>query len=334
MPFRWHIDQINCRRVAGWVDNGGPAAVDISINGRAVATIAARDYREDLEDAGIGDGCRSFTFPLARYLVQPNNDVVLKCNGRVLASTTVSPISEEARIAALALAAEPTKMQTQELMFLQTADPKNYRRMLQTTSRTVIEYCGRHNVPLELFFGVCRGHAPWHAAFNRIVLLRRLLNNGFSGWVCYLDADAYIADLGFDLRKFLADKNELALIIAIDNPFEPNRPYWRMNDGVFFINLGHPVGREIVWQWGEELDDRSELLKTAAEWSFGDQALLIDVLRALPNGPDYVLTLRENPSLINGSAGLFIRQIVRADMPQREREEHLRFETDRVLSLL
>src|SRR5262249_8893765 len=39
MPFRWHIDQLNCRRVAGWVDDSGPAAVDISINGRVVATI-------------------------------------------------------------------------------------------------------------------------------------------------------------------------------------------------------------------------------------------------------------------------------------------------------
>ena len=334
MPFRWHIDQLNCRRVAGWVDDSGPAAVDISINGRAVATIAARDYRKDLETAGIGDGRRSFTFPLARHLVEPDNDVVVTCNGRVLASASVSPISEEARIAALALAAEPSKTQSQELMFLQTADPKNYRRMLQTTSRTVIEYCGRHDIPLELFFGICRGDAPWHAAFNRIILLRRLLNNGFSGWVCYLDADAYIADLDFDLRKFLAGKNELALIIATDNPFEPNRPYWGVNDGVFLINLGHPVGREVVWQWGEKLDDCTELLKTAAERSFGDQGLLMDVLRALPNGPDHVLTLRENPNLINGSEGLFIRQIVRADMPLREREDHLKSETDRVLSLV
>ena len=334
MPFRWHIDQLNCRRVAGWVDDSGPATVDISINGREVATIVARDYRDDLETAGIGDGRRSFTFPLARHLVRPDNDVIVTCNGQVLASATVSPINEEARIAALARVAEPTKTEGQELMFLQTADPKNYRRMLQTTSRTVIEYCGRHDVPLELFFGICRGHAPWHAAFNRIVLLRRLLNNGFSGWVCYLDADAYIADLDFDLRTFLADKNELALIIATDNPFEPNRPYWGVNDGVFLINLGHPIGREIVWQWGEKLDDHTELLKTAPEWSFGDQALLIDILQTLPNGPDYVLTLHENPSLINGSEGRFIRQIVRADMPPREREDHLKFVTDRVLDLV
>lgn len=332
MPLRWHIDQLNCRRVAGWVDDGGPTAVDISVNGQPVATVSARDYREDLETAGIGDGRRSFTFPLARYVVRPDNDVVVTCNGRVLASAAVSPISEEARIAALALVAEPTKTQSQELMFLQTADPKNYRRMLQTTSRTVIEYCGRHDIPLELFFGICRGHAPWHAAFNRIILLRRLLNNGFSGWVCYLDADADIADLDFDLRTFLADKNDLALIIATDNPFEPHHPYWGVNDGVFLINLGHPVGREIVWQWGEKLDDESESLKTAPEWSFGDQGLLIDVLQALLNGPDYVLTLRENPNLINGSEGLFIRQIVRADMPQREREEQLKSETDRVLN--
>ena len=100
------------------------------------------------------------------------------------------------------------------------------------------------------------------------------------------------------------------------------------------INLGHPVGREIVWQWGERLDDKSESLKTAPEWSFGDQTLLIDVLQTLPNGPDYILALRENPNLINGSEGRFIRQIVRADMPQREREEHLRYETDRVLGLV
>src|ERR1700676_2356293 len=206
--------------------------------------------------------------------------------------------------------------------------------MLQSTSRTVIEYCSRYNLCYELFIGICRGVYPWHATFNRIVLLRRLLNNGFSGWVCYLDADAFVADLDFDIKHYLADKEYLALIIATDDPSDSNRPYWLINSGAFFINLGNPVGREIVWEWAEKIDDISEeQWQESVEWTFGDQGILANILRTLSSGSRFVLTLRGRPNLINYSEGIFIRQILRVYLPFSERQDLIKSTTDRVLGL-
>ena len=100
---------------------------------------------------------------------------------------------------------------------------------------------------------------------NRIPLLKRLMDGGYSAWVCYLDADAYVADLDFDLKRYLEDKGDLALIIA---PGAPTSPWWEVNAGVFLINLGHPTGRDIVHEWfrrfAEITDDQ---LRLARVWS-------------------------------------------------------------------
>ena len=99
------------------------------------------------------------------------------------------------------------------VLFMQTADV-TYRPLLELTSQTVTEYCARHQYLYESHLGIVRGYYPWHATYNRIPLLKRLLNAGYSGWVCYLDADAYIADLDFDLTAYLRDKGDFALIAA------------------------------------------------------------------------------------------------------------------------
>jgi hypothetical protein len=334
MSLRWFVDELSCRRIAGWIDDDGPAVVEISVNGRVVATILPIEYRKDLEDSGIGDGRRSFVFPITRYLINQNNIVTIKHDEEVLASEILHPPNEEAKIAAIVRSGDFSPTQNKKIMFLQTADTVKYKTMLQITSRTIMEYCSIHGLSCELFLGICRGVYPWHATFNRIVLLRQLLIGGFSGWVGYLDADAFIADLDFDIKAYLADKDHLAIIIATDNPSHPDRPYWAINSGTFFINLGNPVGREIVWQWAEKLDDiTEEKWPVFFDWSFGDQGMLSDILKILPNGSKYVLTLYDEPNLINYSGGTFIRQILRADLPFSERQDLLRSATDRVLGL-
>jgi hypothetical protein len=79
MAYRWCIDQCNRSRVAGWIDNDGPVdAIEIVVNEREVARLAPTDYRKDLEEAGIGDGRRSFSFPLSQYLVESENEVLVR----------------------------------------------------------------------------------------------------------------------------------------------------------------------------------------------------------------------------------------------------------------
>jgi hypothetical protein len=330
MSLRWHFDEFSARCIGGWIDDDGPAAtVAVSVNGSVVVGGSPTDYRKDLEDAGIGDGRRAFTFPMSGHLIESNNLVTVSCGDEILASVTMGPISDEVRIAAVVRAAGVKTNQKADILFLQTADATNYLPLFQITSRTVIQYCSRNNLSCQFYIGICRGYQPWHATFNRIILLRRLLVCGFSGWVCYLDADAFIADLNFDIRAYLADKSDTALVIATDQPHVPDRPHWAVNAGTFFINLGNEVGQDIAWRWSENLEAISdERLNNAAEWTFDDQGLLGIVLQGVP--PDRITILRGDPNLINFSGGRFIRQIMRTE-PHDHRLSLLRSETDRVL---
>ena len=122
MPLRWHLDEFTSRYIAGWIDDDGPAPIDISVNGRIVATLLPTQYREDLERAGIGDGRRSFVFPLTKHLVEPNNIVTLSHQQEILGSKILQPENEEARIAALAQSVGLIPTQSKEIMFIQTFD--------------------------------------------------------------------------------------------------------------------------------------------------------------------------------------------------------------------
>jgi hypothetical protein len=90
MACRWSIDECSPDRIAGWIDDNGPVdAIDIAVNGRRIATLSPTDYREDLEDAGIGDGRRSFVFVISGHLVEPVNLVSISRGEQVLHSATM-----------------------------------------------------------------------------------------------------------------------------------------------------------------------------------------------------------------------------------------------------
>ena len=90
MPYRWRIDECSATRLAGWIDDDGPVdAIDVAVNGRHIATLSPVEYRKDLQDAGIGDGRRSFSLSMSRYLVEPLNLVSISCGSRILHTATV-----------------------------------------------------------------------------------------------------------------------------------------------------------------------------------------------------------------------------------------------------
>ena len=214
------------------------------------------------------------------------------------------------------------------ITFLQTADPNRYRKMLALTSRTVEAYCARHDFIYESFVGICRGLEPWHATYNRIILLRRFLAGGYDGWVCYLDADAYIVDLRFDLSSYLNDKPDVAFIAET---VSSSAPWWQVNAGVFFINLSHPVAHEIITRWVslfEAISDKQ--LKSALAWGQirDDQSMLQECLRDTPKAE--LSTLVEY-GFLNYSSGSFIKQILRASGNVDDRVKIAQEDVDRVL---
>lgn len=192
------------------------------------------------------------------------------------------------------------------MLFLQSADA-TYRPLLEAGSWTVREYCARHGFEYRCHLGIVRGCYPWHASYNRIPLLRGLVESGYLGWVCYLDADAFVADLGFDLKGYLSDKNQLAIIGA-----PGGRPgWWAMNAGVLLINLAHSVGRSIVLTWSncfEEIGD--DRLRAAKSWDDipNDQGLLHRALQRTPGAEQATLLQR---GVLNYLEGSFIKQVLR-----------------------
>jgi hypothetical protein len=201
--------------------------------------------------------------------------------------------------------------------------------MLSYSADTVVEYCRRHSHSYESFIGIKRGVFAWHATFNRIPMLSELLARGYDGWVIYLDADAYVFDLDFDLRSYLAEKRDAAAVMVSMG----NDPRWAVNAGVFMLNLGHEAGRRIVEDWAAKFAELSDDQLAGMEvWDDGlsDQSMLFEVL-------DEDATLRdavhyESSELINGNYSRFIRQLLRAYYPvQREREQAIRNAASEVL---
>lgn len=204
----------------------------------------------------------------------------------------------------------------QGVVLLQTADAEHYAPMLAVTATNVREYARRQGFGYESFLGLKRGIHPWQATFNRIPMLAELLDRGFTGWALYLDADAYIQDLDFDLAAYLADKGDHGAIFATSGV---TGEHWDVNAGVALINLGHEQGRALVRSWAGRFAAHSDvILRDAVEWmGYGnDQDLLQRILREEPAIADTVLI--EPMSFMNGPHASFIRQHLRTLSPTLE----------------
>jgi len=219
-----------------------------------------------------------------------------------------------------------------EILFLQTSDPVAYRSMLLLSNATVHAYCEKHSFVSETYIGIKRGCHPWHAAFNRILILNELISSGRDGWAVYMDADAYINDLDFDLREYLAAHANAAMIFA---PSWVTDQWWDVNDGVFFINMGSQEAKQIVRLWLDKFMTYSDGdLRNAFRFESGipgDQYMLHTVFQNFPYFKEHVHIDRSNA--INSMDARFIRQFMRshADTPV-ERLAHIEREVSRVLA--
>lgn len=203
-------------------------------------------------------------------------------------------------------------------LLLQTADPEVYRGFLALTGHVNQVFCAAQGVGYEAHVGIARGRHPWQATFNRIPLLKARLDAGFRGWLLYLDADAYVADLGFDLQGFLAKRAHRSILGALGH----NKALSDINAGVVFFNFAHPDTAFILEEWHRlflaEVSDEM-LVAGVQPWSFGpnDQDLLQRVLaeNLVRLWPGIGI---EERSVFNAPEARFIRQILRRDAPTLE----------------
>jgi hypothetical protein len=145
-------------------------------------------------------------------------------------------------------------------------------------------------------------------------MLKEMLDRGFRGWILYADADAYIANLKFDLRDYLKDKNEYAMILR---PGAFTGEFWDVNVGVMLVNCSSERAEWLVNHWPATfLQVPDDVLKSAFDWGSvpHDQELFQKILSDNPDLEPYILkdliqTLHSGPE--RGSAA-FIEQVIRA----------------------
>lgn len=219
-----------------------------------------------------------------------------------------------------------------EILVLQSCDPYHYYDMLVDTSRTVRRFCQTHDFSYECFIGIKRGYFSWHSVYNRIVILKELLDSDFTGWVFYLDADAYIADPNFDLHTYLSNKSKYAAIFAHTRM----KDIWHdVNIGIFMINFGSEATRNLINNWYKYFNEISEEdLRKSSEWGDvpSDQDLLHRVLR---DHPEYRPSIYlESPDLLNGRTGGFVQQFTRDEANGiAERKQFLKKKVDELLGI-
>lgn len=214
--------------------------------------------------------------------------------------------------------------------FVQTADAFYYAEMLSNTARTVTAYARRHGHRYEQFLGLKFGDYSWQATFNRVFLLQELLDRGHRDWVCYIDADAWVEDLNFDVDAFLADKSQYGSVFT---PSQATDLWWDVNAGVFMINLGHPEGVRLAQEWRQACLDRWTEIAPITTFPAGgpdDQSLLHNLLM---EGGFEASVYQASPNLINSHTASFIRQHLRSHATTfRSRVNHIRSAVQRVLN--
>ena len=205
-----------------------------------------------------------------------------------------------------------------KITFIQTSDPFRYYPMLQETSKTIRRYCQVNGFDYEQYVGIKRGHMLWQSTFNRAYLLKEMLDRGVEGWVFYLDADAFIIDMRFDLVTYLSDKERYGAIFAghISERHD-------VNAGGFAVNLSHPAGKALVAEYHRRCEAAAtDQYFRAISWEsdvYNDQYLLYLLLKDWSwrfGFDDAYLIEQTNHSFVNN--GPFISQLLRGLFPTFE----------------
>jgi glycosyltransferase involved in cell wall biosynthesis len=181
-------------------------------------------------------------------------------------------------------------------IMLQTSDPYRYKRLLCTSQEINQKYCNKYGIQYKKFIGIRYGIYPHHAMFNRIYEIKRLVDDGYAGWVFYLDADSILYREDFDLQKKLSDLKKDGKFAWLHNVYLKDDPLYafeRINDGAFALNLESGYVRLLVDIWDKIYSDyySYEIFSSAIKWEdiFNDNGSFNIILLSLANrfGDDF-----------------------------------------------
>jgi hypothetical protein len=160
-------------------------------------------------------------------------------------------------------------------------------------------------------------------------MLEELVSSGYKGWVFYLDADAFVYNMEFDVRSLMQDTH--ASLLAARGGSTGH--HWDINCGVFLLNLGTVAGQAIVHLWFDDLmRTPRDALYAAEDWGAtpSDQDRLQDILRR--NAGLAHAWLKHLPKdLLNNRKATFVRQVLRAHGSFEERCLEIRDQVNKVV---
>jgi hypothetical protein len=214
-------------------------------------------------------------------------------------------------------------VQGDRIVILQSCDV-HYAQFLGLTSSSNSMYAKRYGYAYQRTIGNL-SPIPHTGNFNRYYLLRHEIHRGEYDWALWLDADAIVIDHAISLSS-LIERTPDRLLIACRGSF---RGEYDINNGVFLLNLRHPLAGEMV----QAVIQRCESFDPGNSAFHSDQEILHDWLRTWQDEDGRIDFLQNHSGddyhLFNYD-GPFIRHILRDFGTTAERMKELERLADQV----
>jgi hypothetical protein len=186
---------------------------------------------------------------------------------------------------------------------LQSCD-ETYAPLLEASGPVNSTYAALHGYTYRSFVGFMSPTAG--ANFNRYHLIREELDVGRHDWAFWMDVDAIAIDLRFPLESLIERTPEKMLIACTGT----DRGEFDINNGVFLMNLRHPLARELV----EDVIRVGDSLGRAPNGFYSDQAIMQRWLQGYADEAGHISFLQcyagSDRSLFNYD-GRFIKHVLR-----------------------
>ena len=163
------------------------------------------------------------------------------------------------------------------VLVMQTSGHGKYEALLKTTRIANERWAAKHGYDYLSVTVVYHGGREWLSTFNKAFMVAEALNSSRYDLVFYMDADALVRTLDWDVRSVIPEGSKPTLLFA--HPGSNEGP-WDINAGVMLWDLRHARSAAVVADW---VDRCTRILDAAGEgqpW-FDDQALLHHTLRDL-----------------------------------------------------
>jgi len=221
-----------------------------------------------------------------------------------------------------------------KVVVLQSCDGEVYKQMVDATEKHHRSYCMKWGYDYKRWDGIklpAKTPHPSFAACNRIYLLQDELDSGNFDWAVWLDADSVIVDTNKAFDDFLDDVH---CIIACKGGDRPDN-WWDINNGVFFLNLRHPMTGILLELWQRNVENHLRHLENQnlihkvdwdvnnTRWRISDQQHLHLAIKHIADRRLCKIYTGEDHNAFNYD-GPFIKQLLRGFGKDDDRLESIR----------